>query len=63
MYHEYDVATDYEVGFEVGDFRKFVVLNKGDIVPYYLDLGQHGDIRQVIAIEWSLVSEFVESNI
>lgn len=63
LYHEYDVATDYEVGFEVGDFRQFVVLNKGDIVPYYLDLGQHGDIRQVIAIEWSLVSEFVESNI
>ncbi len=59
IYHEYDNLTDYQVGFEVGDFRQFVVLNKGDIVPYYLDIAATGGVRRVKAIEWTLVSEFI----
>lgn len=60
LYHEYDNLTDYQVGFDVGDFRQFVVLNKGDIVPYYLDIAATGGVRRVKAIEWTLVSEFVK---
>lgn len=40
------------------DHRSYIILNKGDIAPYYLKLGQHGELLETMEIEWTLFEEF-----
>ena len=41
-----------------GDHRAYIMLNKGDIAPYYLKLDQHGNFIEAMEIQWTLFEEF-----
>lgn len=40
------------------DYRAYIILNKGDIMPYYLKLDQHGNLIKRMKVEWTLFEKF-----
>lgn len=60
---DYDYVRNEPMPFEEpdsreNDHRSYIILNKGDIAPYYLKLGQHGELVETMEIEWNLFEEF-----
>ena len=60
---DYDYVRNEPMPFEEpdsreNDHRSYIILNKGDIAPYYLKLGQHGELLETMEIEWTLFEEF-----
>lgn len=60
---DYDFVRNEPMPFEEpdnreSDHRSYIILNKGDIAPYYLKLGQHGNFLEKMEIEWTLFEEF-----
>ena len=40
------------------DYRQYVVLLKGDIAPYYIQMDQHGHVEKSVLIAWTLFEIF-----
>ena len=60
---DYDFIRNHPKYFEQednaeGDYRSYIILNKGDLAPYYLKLDQHGNFIERLEIEWTLFEEF-----
>ena len=60
---DYDFVRDEPLSYEENDtrerdYRSYIILNKGDLAPYYLKLDQHGNFIERLEIEWTLFEEF-----
>ncbi|GAA0308750.1 type VI immunity family protein [Psychrobacter aestuarii] len=57
--NEYDHVRGNPVHVEdpystINDYRQYVVLLKGDIAPYYIQMDQHGHMEKNVSIAWTL---------
>ncbi|WP_448760766.1 type VI immunity family protein [Acinetobacter tandoii] len=60
---DYDYIRNEPLPFEdadsrENDYRSYIILNKGDIAPYYLKLDQYGNLIERSEIAWTLFEEF-----